>query len=318
MPNPFGKHPLASAVKKYLYATEQYYAPITQAERRRKIRLIGEQMIALSAPQSPQKWNKEHVRAFIKWMNNRDIQNATQRKYLALLRDFMEFYGNNIFREMIAKKEIRIPQVPEKILTSLSREEIEIIHNATLTMTGWTGSVSRLITMLYPYSGLRPSELRTLKYTDVDTKNWVITVSHPKGEKSNGKKRLVAILPHVREDVIQYLRERQLYLQKHGLPETVEPLIPTVRNAKVYYWSDAKLRKVKGKIQRLAGIEFKLKDYRSSFCQIAIDLGAELSAVSKMMGHKTTKTTETYYGRIRDISAIKEIERAFSEPTQKV
>lgn len=34
-------------------------------------------------------------------------------------------------------------------------------------------------------------------------------------------------------------------------------------------------------------------------------------AVSKVMGHKTTRTTESYYGRIRDMDAIQEIERVF-------
>ena len=58
----------------------------------------------------------------------------------------------------------------------------------------------------------------------------------------------------------------------------------------------------------------EIKDYRATFCQLAIDKGADLQAVSKMMGHNTTVTTETYYGRIQDDTAIQEIERAFTEP----
>jgi site-specific recombinase XerD len=58
-----------------------------------------------------------------------------------------------------------------------------------------------------------------------------------------------------------------------------------------------------------SGINFRWKDYRSSFCQMAIDKGAELQAVSKVMGHSTTATTESYYGRIKDTDAIREIER---------
>ena len=63
-----------------------------------------------------------------------------------------------------------------------------------------------------------------------------------------------------------------------------------------------------------AGIKFKIKDYRSTFCQWLIDKGAQLEAVSKIMGHKTSVTTESYYGRIGNDTAISEIERVFMEP----
>ena len=106
----------------------------------------------------------------------------------------MEYYGNHLISEMMARKEIRMPQIPGKEIRSLPLDVIELIHTVTLTMEGWHGSVARLITVLYPYTGLRPSELRTLKYSDVDIANWHITVSHPKGEKSYGRKRLVGIL----------------------------------------------------------------------------------------------------------------------------
>ena len=72
-----------------------------------------------------------------------------------------------------------------------------------------------------------------------------------------------------------------------------------------------KSNEIKRKINIHAGIYFRWKDYRSSFCQLAIDKGAELQAVSKVMGHKTSATTESYYGRIRDMDAILEIERVF-------
>ena len=44
---------------------------------------------------------------------------------------------------------------------------------------------------------------------------------------------------------------------------------------------------------------------------MAIDKGANLQAEVMVMGHKTMRTTESYYGRIRDDDAIHEIERVF-------
>ncbi|MDD1767144.1 MAG: hypothetical protein LUQ27_01065, partial [Methanomassiliicoccales archaeon] len=45
---------------------------------------------------------------------------------------------------------------------------------------------------------------------------------------------------------------------------------------------------------------------RRTYGQKAIDEGLNLDAVSILMGHKTTKTTETYYCRKRPETAIRE------------
>jgi len=242
MPNPFGKYPLASAVKKYLNATEQYYAPVTQAERRRKLRSITTQMVTLGAPKSPKKWNKDHIRTYIQWMRDRDLDNRTQHKYLTFLKDFLEYYDNTVISKMMKKKEMRMPQSAPKDIQTIPQDVIELIHNSTLTMEGWKGSIARMMTMIYPYSGLRPSELRTLKYKDVDLANWHITVSHPKGENSYGKRRLVGILPQTRETLSVFLEERRLFLQKHGFPEDVEPFIPHLtKKGEITVWPSQKL-----------------------------------------------------------------------------
>ena len=112
----------------------------------------------------------------------------------------------------------------------------------------------------------------------------------------------------------EFLRERALYLQDNEETANFEPLIPYKGLWGLTYWGSSQLNLLKIEIEELAGMKFKIKDYRATFCQLAIDKGANLTAVSKMMGHKTTITTESYYGRIRDDSAIRELRRVFTEP----
>ena len=128
------------------------------------------------------------------------------------------------------------------------------------------------------------------------------------------QKRRIGILPALRPAFEVFLKERKTFLEAHGETEQFEALIPYNGIRGIDYWSSQVLTRLKAEIEERAGIKFKIKDYRASFCQIAIDLGAELPAVSKIMGHSTSTTTERYYGRIRDDTAIKEIERAFEEP----
>ena len=314
--NPFGKYPTSSALSKYLLETKQYYAPSTNEERTRKSKYICKTMtVVLKAPPSPRNVKEEHIRAFMAWMEQKGLGNATQRRYL---RDYLAYYGNDVVSKMLGRRQIRIPSDIPPEIRSLSAETVRLIHEMSKSMEGWEGVMLRFITLAYPYTGLRPSELRTMKFEDVNLESWTLTVSHPKGENKYGKKRRIGILPILKPVFKTFLMERKLFLEEHGETETFEALIPYNGRYGLDYWSMQELNKTKQKIQKLSGINFKIKDYRATFCQLAIDKGADLQAVSKMMGHNTTVTTETYYGRIQDDTAIQEIERAFTEPMLEI
>jgi integrase len=317
MPNPFGKYPISSAVKKYIEATRHFYAPETQAYRGRKLRYILNAMKTLGAPENPTKLGKEDILTWMDWMEKKGLEGSTKRKALSILGDYLRYYDNDCVKKMLDKRLLRMPSDARKEIKHLPEDAIQRIHNTTLTMEGWEGAVARFITMAYPYTGLRPSELRTIAYADLDLSNWTMAVKHPKGERSYGTQRVIGIPSMIRETVADYLEERRTYLEAHGAPENSAPLIPYICRKGVEYWRYQSLENLKLEIEKQVGFKFKLKDYRSSFCQIAIDRGAALQAVSKVMGHGTTKTTESYYGRMRDEPAIAEIERALSKPNVK-
>ncbi len=302
-------------VTKFLKATQRYYAPLTQKERRRKLRRItGIMSLELGCPRSPHHIEDKHVIMFLDWMDEKDLNHETQRRYLRYLKDYLAYYDNIIVSQMLIKKQIRAPSGAPPEIRALTKENVDFLHQMTLTMDGWHGVVARFITMAYPYTGLRPSELRTMKYTDVDKEDGNLTVTHPKGEGRYGKHRCIGILPQLRPAFQEFLEERKLFLEELGATEDFEAFIPYKGRWGLDYWGSSQLNALKMKIEARAGLKFKLKDYRATFCQLAIDLGADLQAVSKIMGHKSSVTTETYYGRIRDDAAIREIERAFSEP----
>ena len=67
------------------------------------------------------------------------------------------------------------------------------------------------------------------------------------------------------------------------------------------------------KIQGVAGLSFRWKDFRSTFAQTCIDNGTKVEAVSRLLGHSSTKITETYYGRIRNDKAMEEVAKALEK-----
>lgn len=74
------------------------------------------------------------------------------------------------------------------------------------------------------------------------------------------------------------------------------------------------LRRVKADLERISGVRFHLKTFRATFGQLAIDKGVRIEAVSRAMRHRSTRTTEAFYARIRADRAFQEIEEAFRRP----
>jgi integrase len=307
-PNPYGKYLLASQVKKFIEGTNGYYAEITQKERSRKIRRITKRIVELGAENSVLKWEKEDI---LRWRRDceTNLGYATIRKYWHILRDFLNYYNVNIIEEMIRKKEIRVPSVPPKEIITIDEKTIWVIHRSTYEMQGWEGDIARFATIAYPFTGLRPSEFRTLLFSDINIRDWTLTVSTPKGAELYGIQRTVGIPSIIRDEFARFLEARRKYLASAGINENFQWLIPYKAWGKYSHWPEGPWNDLKRTINVVSGNRFRWKDYRSSFCQMAIDKGAELQAVSKVMGHSTTATTESYYGRIKDTDAIREIER---------
>jgi len=115
--------------------------------------------------------------------------------------------------------------------------------------------------------------------------------------------------------VVTYLAERDKYLRRHHQPDAA-PLIPYCPHHHPYRaraFGQGEWSKLKKKIQRAAGVRFKWKDFRSTFCQRSIDNGAKVESVSVLLGHSSTKITETYYGRIRNDKAMEEVAKALEK-----
>ena len=149
----------------------------------------------------------------------------------------------------------------------------------------------RGIIMLEFYCGLRRSEAHRIKGEDVllDRKLLILT-------GKGGKQRIVPI----RSDAL--LSELKSKIDERGNgylwvnPETGRP----------YRRLDESLKNA----ARRAGVNVRVYHHllRHGFGTTAIEDGVDLSAVSKVMGHSTTKTTE-FYTHIAATHIIKEMEK---------
>ena len=77
------------------------------------------------------------------------------------------------------------------------------------------------------------------------------------------------------------------------------------------YWTDGMWGAMKDDAQNWVEIPFRMQDLRASFAQMCKDRGASIEAVSRALRHRTVRTTELYYARMRPESAFRELEGLF-------
>lgn len=318
-----GRYPFLTDSQTYLSEVRHYFRPATLEEIDRKLRylarIFGElrreavRSGDLTFSTNPRKMGEREIAAFLGWMKGRGLDPATQHKYLGLLQGLLDWAGNGVMRQMRTRKRFRIV-VPPKILYALSAEDLDRLRRGADAIEGWRGDVARFLVNVLPYCGLRPKEVRLSRLVDVDTIRWHFTVAHPKGEQAWASTDVAPILPPGRQPMRDFLDARAAFLRSRGMdPAEVEPLLPYVspKTGRVGYWDDSVLVRLKCELEEVAGIRFKIKDFRPTFAQLNKDRNVGIEAVSKMLRHRTTRTTELCYARIRDEKAFAEAERAW-------
>jgi integrase/recombinase XerD len=278
--------------------------------------MLAERLIELGIRKNPTQWTKEDVLKFLKWLDEVKLDNSTKRKYFRYIQAFMDYYdneNNSIITRMIKKGECRKPRVKQKPVRTISTQDIQLIQQAAQTIEGWNGSVARLITKMYYYTGLRPSELRKIEFRDVNTREWSLVVSHPKAEETYGEPRKLEIMSELNDTILDFIDERRDYLITHGFSETAIPFIPYLtRDKQITFWPHQKFLRLKAELEKRSGVAFKLKDYRSTFCTDIVDENPDnLLAVSRYMGHGSVKTTQTYYLQMKWKHDGARIQKAF-------
>jgi len=305
----------------YFEAIRVYYAPRTLHSMERAFRTIHRALLELKEEgrvrtTNPQKLTKDDIAAFMEWMRNRKtrtglgLAHSTQANYMDYLNGFLRFESNGVIDQMRKLRYVRFPQKVQAEVLVLTESIVEELRSKLRTMPGYWGSVARFMVAMYAYSGLRRSELRLARLEDLHLDTWTILVAHPKGESSWAVAAPAQILPPARNTVTDFLRARKRYLSAHGI-SSAEPLVPKVMLGTAGYWSDGMWGKVKAAAVRQSGIKFRIQALRATFGQMCIDWGGRPDAVSRALRHKTTRTTEIYYARIRSDHAFKLLEQAY-------
>ena len=305
-----GCRPFAAACTQYLERRKRMVKPNTFAEEERKYPAMAATFEELKAQgkvrsTDPRRIDEDAIWAYVAWMRSpthtkerRPLTPSTQTLYLRMLERLLTHFGNHVIAEM-RRGGADLPKAGERPIRAIAEDDLDLIFEAVRDMTGWRGSVAEGMVALYFGTGVRPTELRTALFCDLNLKKHYLHVRNPKGLGKWAEAEDVEIIREDMEPLIRrYVKERAEYLRERGVLDH-PALFPSLhKDSKDGFYSANGFRMIKARIEETSGVEFKLKDFRSTLTSITVDEDPSLlNSMSVQLRHKNTTTTQRFYAR---------------------
>lgn len=232
-----------------------------------------------------------------KWQNSLSYAPKTVRNYRGTLNIILEMAYQDEIINRNPLKSVRAPKKPRTIPFSYSEDEVKkILENSQ-------GQMKNILQFAF-FSGVRPSELIALKWSDINFNADSIKIERrirdgnidmPKGYKA----RIIDLLPQAKKA----LKNQQLLT---GLGEWV-----WLSQLGVAYRTPKKINEGFKKICIKAGVRHALfyDATKNTFCTLMLEYGQSESWLIQQVGHENINVTRAHYiGKIKpDFSKLKGI-----------
>lgn len=228
-----------------------------------------------------------HIRAFL--LSLRALKKSSSFRKISAIRTFFNFLIYEGKTEINPASLIEMRGRERNLPSFLSVEEVftlldsEVLKNSKRTRA--------IFEFLYA-TGVRISELLSLKLKDVDLKNRVLFV---KGKR--GKERVVPIGEKAVKALEEYIKERK----------EVNPESPLFCGKKEKPLSDRTVRRLVKKYSISCGIPKMVTPHtlRHSYATHLLESGADIRAIQELLGHSTIASTQQYLhssvGRLMEV-----------------
>lgn len=225
----------------------------------------------------------EILDSYVLTLENSGLKPATVSRSVASMKAFFHYEVTEHHISEDPSLHLKAPKVEKKAPRILSTDETERLLSQPKGNTPKELRDKAMLEVLYA-TGIRVSELISLRLTDVDLKNSCITCA------STHKGRVIPITQTVKETLSRYL--------KSGRPELVkdEDSVWLFTNCSGEAMSRQGFWKLIKSYGKRAGIESEITPHilRHSFAAHLVCSGADLRIVQQILGHSDISTTQVY------------------------
>lgn len=235
----------------------------------------------------PEKAKPLHIRSYI--LSLKDLKRRTIFRKLSSLRTFFNFLIYEGRMEINPAESVEMRGRERNLPSFLTVDETFRLLDSQEVLES---KRDRAILELLYDSGVRVSELVSLKLKDLDLKNGVLLV---KGKR--GKERLVPIGKKAVTALEEYLKERA----------DVSPESPLFSGKNGKSLSDRTVRRIVRKYSILCGIPKRVTPhtFRHSYATHLLESGADIRGIQELLGHSTIASTQQYLhssvGRLMEV-----------------
>lgn len=221
----------------------------------------------------------------IKYLESLDnLKDTSLAHYFTVINNFYNFCLENDYLNNNPCEDIHLPKLRKKLPVYLTYEEIDKLLDMKLE-TPYDYRTKAMLELLYA-SGIRISELISLRFSNIDFENSIIRV-----EGKGNKERLVPYNDTSSKYLNLYLNVYRPLLAKKG--KTYEELFLNNRGTPISRQGVFKILKA---LCKTSGIEKNISPHtlRHSFATHLLNNGADLRVIQELLGHEDIETTEIY------------------------
>ncbi|MFM9988534.1 tyrosine-type recombinase/integrase [Flavobacterium sp.] len=224
------------------------------------------------------------IRSWVVFMIDDGMSNVSVNRKIASLKAFYKFLLKTKQIEVNPLAKHKALKTPKKIQIPFSEEELNKVLTQIEYKEGFEGLRDKLIIDLFYTTGIRRSELISLKISNIDLLNSTIKVI---GKRN--KERIIPLLPIITQQLKSYLFERKL------LPLIVEEniliLLSNGNKANetfVYRLINNYFSNVSEKVKKSPHM------LRHTFATHMLNHGADLNSIKELLGHSSLASTQVY------------------------
>jgi integrase/recombinase XerD len=241
------------------------------------------------APSKPEDWrqvHKETLVAFILHMREREYTASTVARKIAAVKSLFHFLVAEGYLKDDPTATLDSPRLKKRLPRTLSHEDVDrLIEQPSKYATPKGYRDRALLEMLYA-TGMRVTEIVTLKLGDVNMASGSVRVTHGKGRKE----RIIPIHPQAVEALEEYLQKGRIHMAKSSAEQSV-----FLNNQGKGLTRQGLWLIIKQYVDEV-GISHEVTPHtlRHSFATHLLSRGAKLPDVQKLLGHANVSTTQIY------------------------